>query len=752
MKKRLLILFLLLPFCCKGLIIAQKSMARPKLGLALSGGGSLGMAHVGVLKVMEEAGLRPDYISGVSMGSIVGAMYSIGYSADSLSKLFRTTDWNFILTNNLPENKIIFSEKKYFNNSIMSLPVSSRKVRLPSGLINGQQIEKTLSYFAWPAADIDDFSELPIPFLCLGTDLISTRKVILRTGYLPDAIRASMAVPSIFTPLKIDTAILVDGGFVRNIAVSELKEMGADIIIGSYTGFQRYSENELQSVSGVLKQLSFFNSINDYAEQKKLIDILIEPQVKDLSSTVFTNADSIIERGYRAALPFRTKFKRLADSLNKLGPQQPVEFLLDKDFYAFDRIEIIGNTIITEDQILGILDIKPRDIISKDILSEKIDLLYGRSWFDKVKYRISPARDSLNLVIECTEKPGAMLYGSVHYDNYLNEGLIVNLSVKNPVFPRSLADIESYIGQYFRFRFAHTQFIDRNQKLGLTALFDAHNTPLPVMELRDEKGKMIYRSYSTGFSLNNRTGLNHMMSLSAIYENLNLIPDFIPVNNLNRLSYNFITGSFINQVNTLDTKHFPNTGFLMQVSFNTSKLLAGRIFTDYSRLSYTEGNPDDFLFKRSYSLSVDIRQYFSPGKKVTLTAGGDLLFTYTKDSITSPHNYYFAGGPEIAFTRAIPLTGFHQGEIAVDRFASIKFDLDFELLKDLHLSILTNFAAAMEPGSVRDLSLLGGYGIGLGYMSIIGPLKIGLVQGFSNRERYFNSVKGYISIGFNFYQ
>ena len=143
------------------------------------------MAHVGVLKVMEEAGLRPDYITGVSMGSIVGAMYSLGYSADSLYKIFKDTDWDLVLSNNVPENKVIFTEKKFFNNSIISLPISSRKVRLPSGLINGQQIEKMLSYYAWPSATIDDFSELPIPFLCVGTDLITCSKVVIRNGLPP---------------------------------------------------------------------------------------------------------------------------------------------------------------------------------------------------------------------------------------------------------------------------------------------------------------------------------------------------------------------------------------------------------------------------------------------------------------------------------------------------------------------------------------------------------------------------------------
>jgi NTE family protein len=744
--------FILILFHCGSVVYSQNATARPKLGLALSGGGSLGMAHVGVLRVMEEAGLRPDYITGVSMGSIVGSLYSIGYRSDTLSKMFKKANWDLILSNNLPENKVIFTEKKYFNNSIISFPISSRKVRLPSGLINGQQIEKMLSYYTWPAVNIEDFSKFPIPFLCIGTDLISCKKVVLKKGYLPDAIRASMAVPSIFTPVKIDTAVLIDGGFVRNIAVSELKEMGADIIIGSYTGFHKYSENELQSVPGILKQLSFFNSYNDYTEQKKLIDYLIEPRVKDLSSTVFTNADSIIQRGYVAALPFREKFRKLADSLNMIGPQQPVESILNRHSLAFDKIEIIGNDIISDDQILGVLDIKPGKQIDRDMLSEKIDLLYGRSWFDKVKYRIVPGNDSLKLVIDCIEKPQAILYGSVHYDSFLKAGVLLNLSVKNLLTPRSLIDIESYLAQFYRFKIYYTQFIDRNQILGLSAYFSTGNTLIPVLELNDEIGQFICRNYSTGLNLNKRTGLNHLMTISAGYKNINLIPDFIPTNRLKRVSYNYLEANYLNQINTLDTKHFPNRGSLFQISIDISKLLSGKMQTDYSKKTYTPESPGEFLFKRSYSATGDFKQYFSPGNKLTFAFGGDFLMTYTKDSITSPHNYYFAGGPDYTFNRSIPLIGFHSAEIPVDRYAGIRFDFDFEFQKDLHLGLVINSAIAREPDMGGDLSFLGGYGLGVGYMSIIGPLKIGVMHGFSNKERYFSAVKAYISIGFGLYR
>lgn len=752
MKKICVILMIFSLLLCSrfNTALAQDKNKRPSLGLALSGGGALGMAHVGVLKVMEEAGLRPDYITGVSMGSIVGAMYSLGYSADSLHSIFKNTNWNLVLSNNVPENKVIFTEKKFFNNSIISLPISSSKVRLPSGLINGQQIEKMLSYYAWPSARINDFSKLPIPFLCLGTDLVTCSKVVIRNGYLPDAIRASMAVPSAFTPLKIDTAVIIDGGFVRNIAITELKEMGADIVIGSYTGFERNDEEELQSITGILKQLSFFNSILDFAEQRKMIDYLIEPDHTGLSSMVFTNADTIIQRGYRSAEPFREKFRRLADSLNRLGPQKPQEVIENREDYVFDRIEINGNNVIPDDQITGLMEISPGIPVTRDYLSEQIDLLYGRAWFDKVKYSIRPRNDSLVLVLECNEKHQSMLYASVHYDNYLREGAIVNLSLKNLLSHRSSVDIESYIGQFYRFSINLTQFIGKNQNTALSLSSRVSNTELPYLTMNDETGRFFARSFTQTMSINKRAGLNNLMTIYLNYKNLNLIPDFIPVNKFNRVSFNTLSGGYQTEVNSIDRKYFPDRGILFQASVNTSKLVTGRIKTNFSKLTYREDQEGPFNFRRAWSLKTDYRHFISPSAKVSFSYGGNILLTYTSDSLTSPQNYYYLGGNESTTPCSVPMTGFNNNEIAVDQIGLLRFDTDIEFRKDLYLSIMTNAAIARETLAQDPWTFLGGYGIGIGYNSVIGPFRAGIMQGFSNNERFFGSVKGYISIGFTF--
>ncbi len=157
---------------------AQSASLRPKLGLALSGGGAKGLAHIGVIRAMEEAGLKPDYITGVSMGSIVGGMYAMGYSPDSIAGMFRAYDWGSAMSDRIPENKIIFFEKRHFHNSLISLPITRNSIKIPSGLISGQLIESGLNHYFWPAATITDFSRLPIPFLCLATDVKTSKRVI----------------------------------------------------------------------------------------------------------------------------------------------------------------------------------------------------------------------------------------------------------------------------------------------------------------------------------------------------------------------------------------------------------------------------------------------------------------------------------------------------------------------------------------------------------------------------------------------
>lgn len=743
-------LLILISFFLQLTLEAQNAPLRPRIGLVLSGGGAHGIAHIGVLKVMEEAGLRPDIITGVSMGSIIGGLYSMGYSADSIQKILERINWKLLLSNKIPENKVIFLEKSHFSNSAISLPLTSRKVMLPSGLINGQQVENTLNFYAWPAADINDFSKLPIPFLCVGTDIITYKKIDFKSGYLPDAIRASFSVPSIFTPLKIDTLLLVDGGLIRNFAASEAREMGADIIIGSYVGFKGYKADKLQSVSGIIEQIAMFRSLDDFETEKKLVDVLIKPVTSGLSIFEFDNVDSLIQRGYKAALPYKAKLKKLADSLNLIGPQKPITNILDKKTYTFNKIEISGNSNYSNEQILGVLDLRPGQKTDKYMLRDRIELLYGKAWFDKVKYRIIPRNDSLILAIDCIEKPKAMIYGSVHYDNSLLSGLIFEISLDNLLTPRSVINFGSRIGQYYKFGLNYLQFIDKNQIFGLSAFMNSDNTLIPLLETRGEKGEVVSRSFTPGLAINRRIGLNNMMTLSSNYENLDLVIHYIADNHLKSLSYNYLTEAFDYQVNSLDTKHFPRKGTILNISVNTSRLESARVRTDSSTTELGLSYFGTYLTKRFYTFRGSVCHYYTPGERTTFSFGGDVLFITSSDSLSAQNNFYFLGGIESINKRSIPMVGFQTNEIPVNKLAGIRAGVDMEVIENIHLNVMANIFAAQEANRGNGFSLISGAGIGAGYNSRIGPMKIGIMYGSYKNERYFNKIKGYISIGYNF--
>lgn len=729
---------------------AQDTPQRPKLGLALSGGGAKGLAHLGVIKVMEEAGLKPDYITGVSMGSIVGGMYALGYSADSMATMFRTYNWDAALSDRIPENKIIFLEKRHYYNSLISLPITRNAIKIPSGMISGQLIESGLNHYFWPAAHISDFSELPVPYLCLATDVLTNKKVIFRSGYLPDAIRASMAIPSVFTPVKTDTSVLVDGGVLRNYAVTELLEMGADIVIGSYVSFRGASEKDLESVYGILKQIGFMTSLADYELQKQLTDILIEPELKGYSTMSFGSVDSIMAQGYREALKYKDRFKRLADSLDAMGPRKKVTPLPDVSHYVFDSITVVGNTIVSGEQIQGVLDIVPGQPVDRDLLAERIELLYGKGWFEKVKYRIIPLGEELILEIDCIERPQAMLYGSLHYDPALSSGVVLNLSVRDLVTPSSVINADSYIGQYYRFRISTIQFIDRSQKFGMEASFYADNTRLPLVRLRNETGPMLSQNFITGLTLSKRLSLNHLMSLATTIENQHIIPDYITTTSIRKISYDYLKVAFSYQANTLDYKHFPSHGVSYFLSASTSNLLRGTVKTATRRDIYKAGDESSFVFDRFYAARAWFRSYNSPSDKLTLSFGGELLLATGVDSITSNNNFFFLGGIESVTDRSIPCIGFHANQIPVQSLGGVKFGADLEITTDIHLTLEGNIFALQEPVRDKGFSLLGGYGAGLAYMSIAGPIRIGLMHGIYDRELLYKSVKGFVSIGFTF--
>jgi NTE family protein len=230
MKK--IILFLLICLFSSSIAFAQiAEKKRPKIGLVLAGGGAKGLAEVGVIKVLEEAGIRPDYITGTSIGSIVGGLYASGYSVDDLYALAKEIDWNYYFNDDIARIHSPVIERDDHDKYLLSFPVEDKKVKLPRGAVIGKKISLLLSRLTINAHECTDFDDLPIPFRCVATNFATGEAVVLSKGSLADAMRASMSIPSVFEPVVIDGQLLIDGASARNMPVQDVIDMGADIVI-----------------------------------------------------------------------------------------------------------------------------------------------------------------------------------------------------------------------------------------------------------------------------------------------------------------------------------------------------------------------------------------------------------------------------------------------------------------------------------------------------------------------------------------
>ena len=315
-------------FCLLSIFVAitahAAEQARPKVGLVLSGGAARGLAHIGVLKALEEQGVRIDAIAGTSMGAVIGGLYASGYSVEELEKLATTLDWQQALSDAPPRKDIPFRRKQDDRDFLVKQKLSFRddgSLGLPLGVIQGQNLALLLESKLAHTADTRDFDKLPIPFRAVATDIASGEKVVFRKGHLPQVIRASMSIPAVFAPVELEGRLLVDGGMVDNIPLDIVREMGVDIAIVVDIGTPLRSRKQLATVVDVLNQSITLMTRRNSEEQLAALhpnDVLIEPPLASFGVTDFGKAEEMIDAGYRAT--------RILDArLARLRPAEPVD-------------------------------------------------------------------------------------------------------------------------------------------------------------------------------------------------------------------------------------------------------------------------------------------------------------------------------------------------------------------------------------------------------------------------------------------
>ena len=280
----------------------QSRPARPRVGLALSGGGALGLAHIGVIQYFEERRIPIDRVAGTSMGGLVGGFYAAGMNSRELKQIVDKADWNYLLSPNprFVDQPVV--EKQRWNRTFGNLTLRfGRRFSLPAGLNPGESLSLLLSRNTLAYAELASFDELPTPFRCVATDLISGDGVVLASGSLPKAMRATMALPAVFTPVKWEDKLLIDGGLVQNVPVEVVREMGADVAVAVVLDTPKAKAEQFNSLLTVLRQTATIAVIQNERRSSALADLVITVKTENYSGTDYAKASDLIVAGYDAA-------------------------------------------------------------------------------------------------------------------------------------------------------------------------------------------------------------------------------------------------------------------------------------------------------------------------------------------------------------------------------------------------------------------------------------------------------------------
>lgn len=387
MKKFLSIFLLLI------ISLSLASQERKKVGLVLSGGGAKGVAHIPVLKILEEEGIPVDYIAGTSMGAIIGGFYAIGYTPEQLDSLMMNQDWSFLLSDRTRRKMKTFEEKEQDSKYVITLPFhNSPKEVIPTGIIRGQNLENIFTAMTIGKHDSVPFNDFPIPFACVAVDLIKGEEVVFHSGRLVQCMRASMAIPGAFTPVMLDSMVLVDGGLVNNYPVDVARSMGADIIIG--VDVQNEDEEvKINTVADIVGRMANMLSRDRYAENLKETDLHIKVDVEGYTAASFNlpALDTLMRRGKEAGESKRSELRALK---RKIGlpvgyelPEHGPYPMLSKDNPMFIR-DIVFQDVDNEEAayLLSKTELKKNSSITMEDLQYAIDAIYSTQIYSNVNY------------------------------------------------------------------------------------------------------------------------------------------------------------------------------------------------------------------------------------------------------------------------------------------------------------------------------------------------------------------------------
>ena len=422
----------------------------PKIGLSLSGGGAKGFAHIGVLKVLDSLGVKVDYISGTSMGAIVGGLYASGYTGKEIEKIVMETDFYTIIANEKTRKETTFFDKSV-DKYILNIPVKDGKFNvLPKAISTGQKNIYLLKELFKNVSTIDDFSKLPIPFMCIATNLESGKIEIFEKGDLVSSIMASSAFPSLMDPVMINDSLYIDGAMTINYPSKPLKDKGIDVVIGVDLSQGLANRGNLQSAIDILNQVIDFGIQKETKNQYQYTDINIHPDLTGMSATSYDAKGAILDSGYVEA-------KKYAETLSLL-PKRKTDLLrvplnsIYSNVYKIDSLILENNHIFGKNYVQGKMNLRVPSLQTYGSINKMIDRLYATNNYRLINYDITQQEERNYLKLNVTEEDTRFfLKFGLHYDEVFKTGLLLNATAKRLLFRNSTVSLDVVVGDKPRY-------------------------------------------------------------------------------------------------------------------------------------------------------------------------------------------------------------------------------------------------------------------------------------------------------------
>ena len=673
-----------------------------RVGVALSGGAARGLAHIGVLKVLEEAGVPVDVITGTSMGSVVGGLYAVGYTAAQLDTIVTTEDWYRLLTDPVDRRDLAVERKFTEDHYLLTLPIHRGGIKLPKSVVPGQRISQLLTGLTWSAHAIRDFRALPIPFAAVATDLETSKAVVLDHGFLPDAIRASMALPSVFSPVELADTAFIDGGVVRNLPAQDARVLGADVLICSDVTDPLEPRDSIVSLVDVLVQSVSFRVWDSEAEQRSKCDVLILPEVRGFSTFGFARARDVIARGEaaaRAALPeIATALAKRRVSRGAKAPRSPV---IEPESVLVTSVRFDPADLVPGGFLARALGVRPGSWVSRRALDQRMSRLYATGLFESVGYRIEQG----DLVVLLRERAGGRFGLGLRYESRYKASVLLS-STLGRVSGGLNGRADARLGQQIQIGAGVSQPLGDGRSFTLGAAADYVRSPFDLYQgdHRVAQARVDLGAITTSIARSAGTLADASLRAKVEYARWAEEVSAVASNPIDRAFYS-VAG--VVQVDTYDRGLFPHSG----VGFRAVSEWGNRLTAAAGGAAFSHH-------------TADLRAYLPLVRRVSLWAGATIG---ASGGEPPPHYQFFLGGANTYYLfpdRDIAFVGLRTQARRGRHVQKAELGAQWELTPDVFARVRWNAGTVLDRWSFDPARYVQGAGVELGAKTFAGRLSL----------------------------